>query len=113
MRLCFWCVLLAVGLTAALFEWRAVAEPTYRGGDLPVGMNSSGVITHVVASEGQPTTVIVVEAARRVMMVYHVGREDGGIQLKSVRNFRWDQELVEYNSHSPLPEQIRKGLERQ
>jgi hypothetical protein len=45
--------------------------------------------------------------------VYHLNRETGEIQLKSVRNIAWDLGMEYFNSGSPLPEEIRRGLERQ
>lgn len=109
MRHVFWGVLAGVVLTALLTGWPADAEQFGRGPGMPHG----GLITYVQSHETRPTEVIVIDPESRAMGVYHIGRDKGEIQLKSVRQFAWDLGMTDYNSSSPLPEEIRKGLERQ
>jgi hypothetical protein len=56
--------------------------------------------------------VIVIDAKKRVMTVYHVNRETGGIELVGVRNFHWDLLIEEFNGQSPLPREIRRLMEQ-
>ena len=51
--------------------------------------------------------VTVVDPKSRVMSVYHIERATGKIELKSVRNIRWDLLMEEFNAVSPLPREIR------
>lgn len=131
----FWIML--AGAAAMLAGWSAGADPArgvpgqpyrsqpyrgqpYRGqaknsaqGDLLSGHAERGLISYVQTSETRPTSVILIDPAGQVMSVYHIVRETGEIQLKSVRKFAWDLGLTDYNTSDPLPEEIRKGLQRQ
>lgn len=73
---------------------------------------SSELMTHVSATDGQPLTVTIIDPRQRVMAVYHVDRGSGEITPKSVRNFTWDLQMIEFNSGSPQPQDIRNGLKR-
>ena len=46
----------------------------------------------------------------RVMSVYHVELATGAIALRSVRNFQYDLQLMQYNGKDPLPEDIKSLL---
>lgn len=59
-----------------------------------------------------PSQVTLIDAKARSMCVYHVDRESGAIELKSVRNFQWDLLIEEYNGVQPLPREIRALLEQ-
>jgi hypothetical protein len=72
---------------------------------------SGELITHVTAAEGGPQVVTVIDPRERVMAVYHVDRASGQITPKSVRNFTWDLQMLEFNSGEPLPQDIRSGLQ--
>ena len=116
----FWVVL--VGAVALLTGWPAGADPAHgvpglssgglSSGGLPSGLAQQGLISYVQTSESKPTSVILIDPAQQVMSVYHISREDGQIQLKSVRKFAWDLGMPDYNTSSPLPEEIHKGLQR-
>ncbi len=116
----FWVVL--VGATAMLMGWPAGADPAHGvprlsaaglpSGGLPSGHAQRGLISYVQTSENQPTSVILIDPMQQVMSVYHIIRESGEIQLKSVRKFTWDLGMPDYNTSSPLPEEIHKGLQR-
>jgi hypothetical protein len=67
-------------------------------------------MTHVSATDGAALTVTVIDPKQRVMAVYHVDRGSGMITPKSVRNFTWDLQMIEFNSGNPLPQDIRNGL---
>jgi len=53
----------------------------------------------------------VVDPDMRVISVYHIDAK-GEITLKSVRNIHWDLQMVDFNSSSPLPREIRALLEQ-
>jgi len=59
-----------------------------------------------------PSQVILIDSKTRAMCVYHVDRETGAVELKSVRNFHWDLLIEEFNGVSPLPRAIRELLEQ-
>jgi hypothetical protein len=104
--------LIGASLVIAVAAGRGSSEPAYTPTvDSPVRSNSE-LITHVSVTDGQPLTVTVVDTRQRVMAVYHVDRGTGEITPKSVRNFTWDLQMIEFNSGSPLPQDIRNGLKR-
>ena len=109
MRYAIWGALAGIVLTATLTTWPADAQPPAYRNSSPQG----GLITYVQTHEMRPTELIVIDPNLRSVGVYHVGREKGEIQLKSVRQFSWDLQMTDYNTSTPLPEEIRKGLERQ
>ena len=59
-----------------------------------------------------PVQVTLIDVKQRVMCVYHVDRETGKIDLKSVRKFQWDLLMEELNGVTPLPREIRALLEQ-
>ena len=67
-------------------------------------------LTSSIDDHRQQLTVI--DPRLRVIGVYHVQLDTGEIALKSVRNFHWDLQMVEFNSTSPLPREIRTILEQ-
>ena len=104
--------LLGASMVIAVAAGRGSSEPAYAPPvDLPARANSE-LMTHVSATDGQPITVTVIDPRQRVMAVYHVDRSSGEITPKSVRNFTWDLQMVEFNSGNPLPQDIRNGLKR-
>ncbi len=72
---------------------------------------SEGVIALTVPGDAEHHGLIVVDATRQTVAVYHVHDETGQIALKSVRQIGWDLELTDFNSDSPLPGQIRSLLQ--
>jgi hypothetical protein len=48
-----------------------------------------------------------VDPRRQVMAVYHIDRNTGAINLRSVRNVQWDLVMEDFNSGSPTPREIR------
>ena len=67
------------------------------------------VMTQAMESGEQ---VVLVDKQARVMAVYHIGVSSGKIQLRSVRNFRWDLLLDVFNETAPLPQDIRGQVEK-
>jgi hypothetical protein len=97
-------------LAAAAMGWSASAQSVYRGESLPGA--SSGLVTHFQAADNGPTALTLVDPQARVLAVYHIVRETGEIQLKSVRNFAGDLSLDEFNTGGLSPEDVRQGLQR-
>jgi len=107
---------------AALFGAGAVlAVATVEG---PVGEAYASPAGQARARDGSLSTVVlagdehgqqfvVVDADMRTMGVYHVDRDSGRISLKSVRNFKWDLQMLHWNSEPPLPEEVRSMLGQQ
>ncbi len=54
--------------------------------------------------------VVVIDPRQQAMSVYHVDLKTGRITLKSVRNIRWDLQMLHYNGDNPLPQEIRSLL---
>ncbi len=76
----------------------------------PVGVAERGQPGELLALsmdvEGRQQ-VTVVDPRRQVMAVYHIDRNTGAINLRSVRNVQWDLVMEDFNSGSPTPREIR------
>lgn len=76
----------------------------------PVGVAERGQPGELLALsmdvEGRQQ-VTVVDPRRQVMAVYHIDRNSGSINLRSVRNVQWDLVMEDFNSGSPTPREIR------
>jgi hypothetical protein len=107
-------VLVCLGLgflvAAALCRLPASAQSGYAAGAL--GKPAGDLVTHFQQTEGRPTTLTVIDPQSRAMAVYHLNPQTGAIELRSVRNFRWDLEMDSLNSSDPLPAEIRKMVEK-
>jgi hypothetical protein len=102
--------LTVAGLVLAAMAGRGFSEPpsSERGEYAPYESPSAReLITHMSAPEGQPHVLTVIDPRQRVIAVYHVDRASGEIALRSVRNFTWDMQMIEFNSGEPLPQDIR------
>jgi hypothetical protein len=106
-------LMVCAGLVIAATAGRSSSEPAFgAGGELSRLPSSGDLIAHVSGVEGQPQIVTVIDPRQKAIGVYHVDRTTGEITLKSVRNFTWDLQMVEFNSGQPLPQDIRSGLQR-
>lgn len=99
--------LVALGWSANA-QQTAPSAPAYASGG-----GRSELITYFLPVDGRPSTLTVIDPASRRIAVYHVNRENGEIQLKSVRNIAGDLGLEYFNSGSPLPQEILKMQQRQ
>ncbi len=101
--------LMIAGLVIAVVTGRGFSEPVegQRGYFAPNPLQSAELITHVSAPDGEPKMLTVIDPRQRVIAVYHVDRTSGAIALKSVRNFTWDMQMIEFNSGEPSPQDIR------
>lgn len=73
----------------------------------------AGQLIALLGSAGQGAQqVTIIDPELRVMGVYHIDPGSGEISLRSVRNFRWDLMMDEFNGLSPSPNEIRTLLEQ-
>jgi hypothetical protein len=106
-------VLLMAGLVIAATAGRTASQSAPAPQvDTQSRRQTGELIAHVTAADGPAQMVTVIDPATRVMAVYHVDRGTGQITPKSVRNFTWDLQMIEFNSGIPLPQDIRSGLPR-
>ena len=102
---------LAAVLAVAGLVWSAEAQQP------PSIANFGGagqLITYLIPSaDAKPTALTIVEPATKRIVVYHIDKASGEITLKSARNITGDLGLDYWNSGSPLPQEILKGLDRQ
>jgi hypothetical protein len=56
--------------------------------------------------------ITLIDVKTRTMSVYHIDRETGGIELRSVRQFHWDMLIEEFNGERPLPREIRDLIQQ-
>ncbi|MBL9162680.1 MAG: hypothetical protein JNL18_08120 [Planctomycetaceae bacterium] len=72
------------------------------------------LITYLIPSaDAKPTALTIVEPATKRIVVYHIDKTSGEISLKSAREIAGDLSLEYFNTGSPLPQEIKKGLARQ
>ena len=111
MRISFVGALLGASLVIGALAGRSSSEPAYAQ-PMNAHASSSELFTQVTATDGLPLTITVVDPRQHVMAIYHVDRTTGEITPKSVRNFTWDLQMIEYNSGKPAPQDIRSGLKQ-
>lgn len=105
-------VLAFLALLAAV-GWSADAQTVAPSATYASGTGRNDLITYCLPGEGEkPSALTIIDPISRHIAVYHVSRDSGEIQLKSVRNIAWDLGMEYFNSGNPLPEEIRKGLQR-
>ena len=73
---------------------------------------SGQLISYTWKSDEGKQQVVVIDAAREAMTVYHIDPHNGEISLTSVRNFRWDLMMEDFNGVAPLPGDIRTLIEK-
>jgi hypothetical protein len=98
-----------VALVMALLDQHAAAQaqrptvvPQPVGGDLIA-------LPMPVGEKGQLLTVL--DPRLQTIAVYWIEAGSGKIALRSVRNIRYDLQLLDFNSDNPLPREIRLQLE--
>jgi hypothetical protein len=107
-----------IGLAAVLAfvacGWSADAQQSPSSATYASATGQNDLITYCIPGEGgKPSALTVIDPAVRRIAVYHINRENGEIQLKSVRNITGDLGLDYWNSGSPLPQEITKMQQRQ
>jgi len=113
MRQWMWIVVGLIGAGWGVFAGRTENPSVHANQAVPQISAATGLITHVQELEGRHTRVVVIDPQRSVMGVYDIGREDGEIQLRSIRNLNADLQMLEFNSASPSPADIQKSIQRQ
>jgi len=96
-----------IGLVAAA-TWCA-ADQTYVTGSQGVATGGAPLVTHVIAQENRPHTIVAVDPQNKTLAVYHVDLVTGKLALKSVRNATWDLQMRDFNTDEPLPQDIRSA----
>ncbi len=66
-------------------------------------------VSTIVDDKYQQLTVI--DPKARVISVYRVQLATGDVELRCVRNIRWDLQMDYYNGNGLLPPEIRSALE--
>lgn len=66
-------------------------------------------VSTIVEDKYQQLTVI--DPKARVISVYRVQLATGDVELRCVRNIRWDLQMDYYNGNGLLPPEIRSALE--
>ena len=106
-------VLMGAGIGWLAANWGVGFGEVYA---VPAQQPTSGqadLVTLVTDAGDEGQAVLLVDPRTHAMVTYHIDRESGEIVLKSVRNFHWDLQLLEYNGTSPHPEDVRGMLEGQ
>ena len=80
-----------IGLVAAA-TWCS-ADPPYVTGNQGVAATGAPLVTHVIAQENRPHTIVAVDPQNRSLAVYHIDLVTGKLALKSVRNVTWDLQI--------------------
>ncbi|MGM0490561.1 MAG: hypothetical protein ACQESR_27870 [Planctomycetota bacterium] len=76
--------------------------------------SAGNVIAFCSDTPDGPSQVTLIDVEARSMCVYHIDRSSGSkIELKSVRNFRWDLMMEEFNGKAPLPREIRALMKQE
>ena len=73
---------------------------------------SGDLLVMPITSGDKGQMLAVVEPRQQVMSVYRIDAISGKIALKSVRNLRWDLQMISHNNEAPLPQEIQSMLER-
>ena len=73
---------------------------------------SGELIALSVTVENKYQQVTVIDPKLRSMSVYHVELASGNIELRCVRDIRWDLQLESFNGKGLLPKEIRSMLPR-
>lgn len=105
-----------LGLAVALLPivwWGMTAGPAGAENE-PVGFAQAaeeGLITHFApAANGQQHMLVVVDPQARTFAVYRINPTTGENEFRSERNMTWDLQMMEFNSGSPKPKEIREAL---
>ena len=77
----------------------------------PVGVKSNSMTMSGVPLANGGQQVVVMDAESKVIACYHAD-SDGAIELKSVRNIRWDLQLEVFNGGELKPEDIRALIQK-
>jgi hypothetical protein len=107
--------LVLVSAAATVFAERSDA-PLAPGAGVPAAnasvVSSSQELIALSTSAGDHRQLVtLIDPQTRTMSVYTIDAATGEIVLKSVRNCRWDLQMMQYNGVRPLPQEIRAQFE--
>lgn len=109
--------LIGIGMTViavTCFAWVTPNHPSLfaqrNGGSLPDASEPDGLTALAGPVVDGQQLIVVIDEERRIMGSYHVDIKSGQIALRSVRNFRWDLEMDQFNGTEPSPEKIQALL---
>lgn len=71
----------------------------------PVGGSNLIAFSDPAGEKNRQLTII--DPDHHTLSVYHVDSERGTVTLKSVRNFQWDLQLLDFNGTDPKPQDLR------
>ena len=108
---------------AAIGAFVGALVSAFASGALPLGtaahadrtasfQGTDDLITSTAMTSDTRQIVTIIEPKTRVLAVYMVDGASGNVALKSVRNFHWDLQLVEFNGTNPLPREIQSLIEQ-
>jgi hypothetical protein len=83
----------------------------HRSGAERIGTSPAELIALSATVDDQYQLVTVIDPKLRSMSVYHVELASGNIQLRCVRDIRWDLQLESFNGKGLSPTGIRSMLE--
>jgi hypothetical protein len=75
------------------------------------GKTDTTVVVNVAGVSGDHF-VVVVDTTQQVMGSYRVDTATGKITLQSIRNYRWDFQMEEFNGAEPRPHEVRAIVEK-
>ena len=107
------CGLAMVGITAVLTHLLSSEPTNVFAQPQTYEPSREGLITHTQTLPDGTQQLCVLDPRQRVVAVYHIDVEKGGISLQSVRNIYWDLRINHFNGTTPLPEEIRSLIEQE
>jgi hypothetical protein len=101
-------VLIAAGLTLAPHN-EVLAQRA--NGNQPI-VGSELIVVPTPLPDGKAQMLVVIDPRQQALGVYRVELSSGKIALQSVRNIRWDLQMIQFNNENPLPQEIRSLLDQ-
>jgi len=92
--------------------WLPVGSAAQADRGLAAYAASGELITSTAMTADNRQLITIIDPKTRVLAVYVVDAATGNVALKSVRNFHWDLQLVEFNGVNPLPREIQSLIEQ-
>ena len=102
-----------VGITAVLTHLLSSEPTNVFAQPQTYEPSREGLITHTQTLPDGTQQLCVLDPRQRVVAVYHIDVDKGGISLQSVRNIYWDLRINHFNGTTPLPEEIRSLIEQE
>lgn len=108
-------IIVVIVLGLGLLEW-TTSRGKVQAQQLPPAVKplvlADGLIALSSDTADGHQQVAVIDSKSRVMSVYHIEHKTGTIALKSVRSLAADLEIDQYNTDSPLPQEVRAMLNK-